>query len=124
MLAYEEGLLDSLICPFFGEGCNIVGRSPQARHFGIPNAAAGAAAYAVLAALALWPARGPVAAAWRTRGLRGITAAAVVASVVLTWEQATTVRAWCFWCLSSAAINAALFLLSLAEPPGGKSSSP
>ncbi len=54
MLAFDEGLLDSLLCPFFGEGCEIVGRSQHAKHFGVPNAAAGAVAYAGMAALALW----------------------------------------------------------------------
>ncbi len=41
-------------CPFFGQGCNIVGRSSHATHLGVPNAAAGAVGYAAMAALALW----------------------------------------------------------------------
>ncbi len=43
MLAYHEGWIDCMWCPFFGDGCEVVARSPQARHAGIPNAAVGAA---------------------------------------------------------------------------------
>ena len=49
MLAYDQGLIDSLVCPFFGEGCNIVGRSEHAKHFGVPNAAGGILGYAAMA---------------------------------------------------------------------------
>lgn len=107
MLAYEEGHIDSLKCPFFGEGCNIVGRSEHARHFGVPNAAVGAVGYAGMAALSLWKGR------WQNRALAGIALAATGAGAFLTWEQKTKVRAWCFWCLSSAVLNVALAALSL-----------
>jgi uncharacterized membrane protein len=116
MLAYEEGLIDSLVCPFFGEGCSIVGRSRYARHFGVPNAAVGAAAYAVLGTLALWPGRlAGRAAPLRALVTRLIAGAAVAASALLIWEQAAEVRAWCFWCLSSAAINAGILTLALGD---------
>ena len=114
MLAYHEGWIDSLVCPFFGDGCERVGRSKHARHFGVPNAAVGALGYVVMGALALWPRR----SAWhRLRGpaLAVTASAAVVASAVLTWEQGAKVRAWCFWCLTSAALNAAILPLSLVE---------
>lgn len=119
MLAYHEGWIDRMWCPFFGEGCEIAGRSPQARHAGVPNAAVGAAAYAGMAALAALDAGGgrdtdagsatPSLPAW---GLAGVSTAAVAASAALTWEMGTRVRAWCFWCLMSAGINAALCALA------------
>lgn len=135
MLAYHEGWIDHMWCPFFGEGCEVVGRSPEARHAGVPNAAVGAAAYAGMAALAAFdarirntrtPDRGPAAGAaasisWLPAvsrpalpalGLAGISTAAVAASAALTWEMGTRVRAWCFWCLASAGINAALCALA------------
>jgi uncharacterized membrane protein len=116
MLAYEEGLIDSLVCPFFGEGCNVVGRSRYARHFGVPNAAVGAAAYGILGTLALWPGRpAGLPAPVRALTTRLIAGAAVAASALLIWEQAAKVRAWCFWCLSSAAINAGILLLALRD---------
>jgi uncharacterized membrane protein len=116
MLAYDEGLIDSLICPFFGEGCNIVGRSEHAKHFGVPNAAVGAVGYAAMASLALWagdkpPRRRP----WQPLALTAIAGGAAAASAFLVYEQKAKVRAWCFWCLMSAGINATLLPLSLAD---------
>ena len=55
MLAYTVGWIDHLWCPLFGSGCDRVGRSKQATHFGVPNSAAGAAYYATTTTLALLP---------------------------------------------------------------------
>jgi uncharacterized membrane protein len=121
MLAYHEGWIDRMWCPFFGDGCEIVARSPGARHAGVPNAAAGAAVYAGMAALAgieararaaQPPDRGAAIAASAALGMAGLSTAAVAASAALTWEMGTRVRAWCFWCLMSAGINAALCALA------------
>ena len=109
MLAYHEGWIDHMWCPFFGEGCEIVGRSPEARHAGVPNAVVGAAGYAGMAALA---ARDGPRDSLPAAGLATLSTCAVAASGVLTWEMATRVRAWCFWCLVSAGINAAICALA------------
>ena len=116
MLAYDEGLIDSLICPFFGQGCNIVGRSAHAKHFGVPNAAVGALGYAAMASLAIWSGeklstQRPI----QSLGLSAISLGAFVASVFLTWEQAAKVKAWCFWCLLSAGLNLLILPLALLE---------
>ncbi len=116
MLSYTGGLVDSLACPFFGEGCNVVGRSRHARHFGVPNAAVGAVGYAAMAALALWagahpPERRPLP----SLGLAAASLSAFLASLYLTWEQAAKVKAWCFWCLSSAAINSLILPVALRD---------
>lgn len=116
MLAYHEGLIDSLVCPFFGKGCEIVGRSEHARHFGVPNAAAGALGYAVMAVLAVWSGdKPPAQRPWQCLGLAITSGAAAIASAILTWEQAAKVKAWCFWCLTSAVINAAILPVSLID---------
>ena len=116
MLAYHGGLVDSLVCPWFGEGCNIVGRSRHAKHLGTPNAAVGAVGYAAIGALALWlgdrPAKERPLPAF---GLAASSGGAFLASLFLSWEQAARVRAWCFWCLLSAAINLAILPLALRE---------
>ena len=52
---------------------------------------------------------------WQPRLLATVALAATGASAWLTWEQKTTVRAWCFWCLSSTAINAALLPLAVSQ---------
>jgi uncharacterized membrane protein len=110
MLSYHLGLIDSLACPFFGEGCNRVGRSPHARHFGVPNAAVGVAGYATMATLAAVSERRK-GWRWPSRLLAATSLSAFGASAFLTWEQPFRVGAWCFWCLSSAAINLAILLL-------------
>ena len=116
MLAYHGGLIRSMRCPFFGDGCNKVGRSAHAVHFGVPNAAAGAVGYAGMAATALWAGnRPPEELPWQALGLGALAAAAGAASAYLTWEQPTKVGAWCFWCLSSAAINAAVLALAAGD---------
>jgi uncharacterized membrane protein len=116
MLAYHGGLLRKLWCPFFGSGCDTVGRSPHAKHFGVPNAAVGAVGYAVMAALTLWAGnREPEEMPWQALGLGALTAGAGGVSAFLTWEQPTKVGAWCFWCLSSAAINATLATLAAGD---------
>lgn len=117
MLAFHEGLIDRLVCPFFGMGCEIVGRSKQARHFGVPNAAVGAIGYAVMATLAVWSGDKP-SRRWQSAGLVGASSLAALASAVLTWEQGAKVKAWCFWCLTSAVINAAILALSLGDAGG------
>lgn len=116
MLAYDEGLIDSLVCPFFGEGCNIVGRSEHATHFGAPNATAGTLGYAAMAALALWEGDKPAKdRPLQSLGLSAISLGAFVTSVFLTWEQAAKVRAWCFWCLLSAGLSVMILPLALWE---------
>ncbi len=112
MLAYEEGWIHSLTCPFFGEGCNRVGRSRHARHFGVPNALVGVMSYSSMAGLALARPQSPIWDARRRRMLTAISFAAAAAGIYLTWEQKTKVRNWCFWCLSSTAISLAIVPLA------------
>ena len=116
MLAYHTGLIPSLVCPFFGEGCNIVGKSPHARHLGVPNAAVGAAGYAFMGTMALWAGdQPPEQRPWQSLGLAAASLSAFGASIFLTWEQGARVKAWCFWCLSSAAINLLILPVALLE---------
>ena len=116
MLAYQRGLIRRIACPFFGDGCARVARSPHARHFGVPNALVGAAGYAAMASLALSAGARPPEARPRQRlALGALSGSAVAVSAYLTWEQPTKVGAWCFWCLSSAVVNVAIFALALPD---------
>ena len=116
MLAYSQGLIDSLVCPFLGQGCNIVGRSRHARHFGVPNAAVGALGYATMGILAIRSGNQPRQyRSLRSSGLPVISLAAFLTSVFLTWEQGARVKAWCFWCLLSTGINLIILPLALWE---------
>ncbi len=116
MLGYHGGLIPSLVCPFFGSGCDRVGRSRHAVHFGVPNAGVGAVGYAVMAALALWAGRSPPREKpLQALGLTAVSTAALGASAFLTWEQPKKVGAWCFWCLTSAAINVTIWALAVGD---------
>src|SRR5215471_4568968 len=86
MLAYTVRWIDHLWCPFFGSGCDRVGRSKQATHFGVPNSAAGAAYYATTATLAALPQK-----RLSTVTLGATSALAVAASAYLVWAQAARV---------------------------------
>jgi uncharacterized membrane protein len=120
MLAYHGGLLRSLWCPFFGRGCEKVGRSAHAVHLGVPNAAVGAVGYAAMAALALWAGdRTPEQRPRQALALGALSASAGAVSAFLTWEQPNRVGAWCFWCLSSAAINATIGGLAAGDAVRG-----
>jgi uncharacterized membrane protein len=116
MLAFDEGLLESLFCPFFGDGCEKVGRSPYARHFGVPNAVAGGIGYAAMATLALWDGtHKPSDRKLRAIGVGALAAASTVASAHLLYDQDKKVGHWCFWCLTSTAICAAIAPLALLD---------
>ena len=115
MLAYNVGILDSLACPFFGSGCNLAGRSTQARHLGVPNAAVGAAAYVAIGGLALSNQGRPLEQRRvQILCMAGLSLGAAVASMVLTWEQ-VKLRVFCFWCLLSTVINFLILPLTLHE---------
>jgi uncharacterized membrane protein len=116
MLAYHLGVLDSLSCPFFDKGCNAVGRSRQARHFGVPNALMGVLGYAVMTRLAVANLEQPSRALLLQRlCLAALAVGAVGSSAVLTWEQVAKVKAFCFWCLLSTTINLLILPLALLE---------
>jgi uncharacterized membrane protein len=99
-----------------GDGCNIVGRSKQARHFAAPNATVGAVGYAAIGSLALAGGKvPPKIERLRKIGVAGTSPAAALASAYLAWELKSKVKVWCFWCLTSAAINALILPLAMAE---------
>ena len=92
-----------------GAGCAKVIRSPYGRLLGIPNGALGVGYFAA-AALTPLIAR-PGSALWSA-----MIAASVVALTLygyLTYLQAAILRAWCVWCLGSAALTAALLAAAL-----------
>jgi uncharacterized membrane protein len=116
MLAFHEGLIDSLACPFFGEGCEKVGRSPEGEKLGIPHAAAGAVVYAGMAALALWGGdRPPRRRPWQPLALGAVAGASVAAHAYFAYAMKYKVKAWCFWCLTSTALSTSILALSAQD---------
>jgi len=116
MLAFDEGLLEHLWCPFLGDQCEKVGRSEHARHFAVPNAAVGAVGYAAMGSLALWGGTRPASERpSRSIALAGISAGAAAASLYLLYEQKSKIHAYCFWCLLSTGVSLGILGMSLPE---------
>lgn len=104
----------SVLC-LTGGGCATVNASPWAELFGIPVAGVGLAVYLALAVLGtLWARSGP-AAGWAALGAFGLALAGFLYSAYLTWVEAAILRAYCSWCL----LSAALMTLDLLLVSGG-----
>lgn len=97
-----------------GAVCDVVQNSPHAVVLGVPVALYGVAGYLVLFAVSLvglqprWAHRRAP-----TLWLMGLAGAGVAFTAYLTYLEAFVIRAWCRWCLVSAGIITALFVISL-----------
>lgn len=94
------------------EGCETVLTSSYAELAGVPIAAFGAAAYFFAFSLALLGAYGK-RLTWSLFGVQSFLMAAV--SVYLLYVQAFVIKAFCQFCLISAATSIGLFLVFLAS---------
>lgn len=109
---YKLGYLGVIQCTT--GGCETVQASAYSVFLGLPVAAWGIGAYAVLLALALlglqpgWEADRRVALV-----IFGVSAAGVAFSAWLTYLEAMVIHAWCQWCVVSAVLITIIFLLSL-----------
>lgn len=119
LLLFQTRKIDRLVCPVFGDGCEQVSGSPVAYPGGIPDAVFGVVGYSVAAAAA--------AAIPRTAGetRKSLAKAAIGGSVLavglsayLTYAQPAKTGAWCFWCLTSAAISAVMAPLAVIGARG------
>lgn len=82
-----------------GGGCDRVQQSPWSVLWGLPVAAWGAATYALLLGLSVWPQRRAGAAA-----LPVVATIGLAISVYLTFITWRELKAWCPWCLASLAV--------------------
>ncbi len=97
-----------VIC--LGDGCAKVIRSAYGKLLGIPNGALGVGYFLSAAVVPLAASRVP--ALWT--GLLVTSGIALGLYAYLTYLQMAVLRAWCVWCLSSAALTAAIFVVTLA----------
>lgn len=111
---YKIGKIGTLACGT--GGCETVQLSPQARFLGVEVSLIGVLGYAallVLALLALQPRyEGP---AWPARALALFSGVAVLFTAYLTYLELFVIHAVCRWCVTSAAIIVAIFLLAVRE---------
>lgn len=113
------------------EGCQDVTNHPSSRWLGVPVAVYGLAAYFALLAISVYRA---FTGLERTRRIGmlayGISLIGAVASFGLQVFSGTVIRAWCTWCIASAVIMIAIFVLQaalsqvLAAAPQEASSAP
>jgi hypothetical protein len=106
---YQVGALSHVWEPFFGEGSHIILKeSALAQSLPIPDAALGALAYLAEACLELvggedrWQAK-----PWAVLLVGAIAAGLALAAIVLIILQAAVFRAFCTFCLASAACSLA-----------------
>lgn len=123
MYLYKVGVLASLACG--SGGCDAVQNSPFASFLGVPVPLLGILGYALILGLAMAGIQPRFIEdrriAW---GLLATCATAAVFTLYLNYLEAFVIRAWCRWCIGSAVIVTALFLLALTEIPRLKGGSP
>jgi uncharacterized membrane protein len=114
LLLYKLGVIRTLVC---GTGnCEVVQSSKWSDFLGLPVPLWGVIGYGVVLATAL---RGvqPGRAGDRRIALllAGSSTLAFLFSIYLSAIEEFVIGAWCRWCISSAVVATALFLLSLPE---------
>ena len=95
-------------------GCEVVQTSEWAFVFGVPVAAVGLVGYGVLLGVALWGinprwADRPEPTLW----LLGLATGGLAFTAYLTYLEAFVIEAWCRWCLVSAALIIAIFVIAV-----------
>lgn len=94
-------------------GCQIVQASSYARPWGIPLPVAGLAFY--LALIVLMVHRPTASRALRSGILFVLAAVGFGFSLYLTALEAFVIKAWCAWCVASALVATALFVITLVS---------
>jgi uncharacterized membrane protein len=104
--------------PYCGgtHSCADVQNSPYSEVAGIPVATVGAVGYLVLLTLSLLRSRVSEEIEFYLPVLSfGAALVGVLYSAYLTYLEAFVIRAWCYWCLTSAVIIAAIWILSIFD---------
>ncbi len=104
-----------LVCPV-GSDCNVVITSRYAKFLGVPLEYWGMFYYSIVViayAILIFSPR--LLSAPLLSGLMALTAAAFLFSLYLLFVQAFLLRQWCIWCLLSAMLSIAIFIVSLAS---------
>ena len=115
LFLYALGYYGELACGA-GGGCDLVQGSRWARFLGFPVAGWGVGWYvAVFAAAMLGTRDGAGESIWIPRALAILALGGLAFSIYLTALELWVIHAICRWCVGSAVITVAIFLLSLPE---------
>ena len=111
---WKLGFMGPLLCTP-GGGCDVVQTSEYAVFLGVPVAFYGVGGFAAIFVVGLVG----VQPAWVGRReptvlLVLLSSIGVAFSAYLTYLEAAVIHAWCQWCIASAVIVTATFLVSLA----------
>ncbi len=114
LLLFKLGVFGTLIC---GDGgCVTVQNSPWAYFLGLPVAAWGVLGYAAMFGVAIVATHpGSEDRPWVSIALLGVTGAAFLFSLYLSYLEEFVIGAWCQWCIASAVIAILAFVLALPE---------
>jgi uncharacterized membrane protein len=113
---HQWGITPNVWEPFFGDGSEVVLHSWVSQALPVPDAALGALAYLLDAAITLVGGTDR----WRTRpwvvlAFGAVVAVAGITSILLIVAQPLLFHAWCTLCLASAAVSLALTAPALDE---------
>jgi uncharacterized membrane protein len=102
---------EPLVCVHGGRGCDVTRASPYAYVHGVPLPILGFVMYGALA-IFLWGAK--LHPTFRHLPLI-LSGAGFAVSLWLTTIEATVLHAWCLWCLVSALVITAIFVLCILD---------
>ena len=113
LFAYTAGA--PLVCNV-AHGCDVVRTSVYASFFGLPTPVYGVIFYSLLAVGALlWAG---AERRWLRLPLALLTGSGLVVSGYLTYLEAFVIEAWCLWCVVSAVLSLAAFVIVWTALPG------
>ena len=111
---YKLGYIGTLVCAV--GSCEVVQTSRWATLLGQPVAVWGIVYYLGVLALTLAGLSGSLAADRRlSQALVGVTATGVLFSLWLTYLELFVIHAICMWCVVSAVLATALFVISMLD---------
>lgn len=118
-IRHKKAGREKMVC-YIGQDCDAVVHSDYSRFLGMPIEIIGMLYYAAIAAAYFAFLTVPAAAAmpvifW----VLALTTAAFLFSLYLTFIQGFVLREWCEWCLVSAFLCTAIFILALRSIPLG-----
>ena len=105
--AYQIRAVEHMSCPLLKHGCEAVADAPFARPFGIPDGLLAAAMYGLLILLAII---GPQIT-WVQYSIRTVAILAMLANILGVFDM-TRFGAYCFYCLLTTALSAAIVWLA------------
>jgi uncharacterized membrane protein len=110
---YKIGRIGSLACGT--GGCETVQLSPWSRFAGLEVSLIGVLGYAGLLGLSLASLQTGPSRRWPVRAMRMAAGIGVVFTLYLTYLELFVIHAICRWCVGSAVIIAAIFVVALLE---------